>query len=62
MTEWDKLYMNARRHPRTMTEAFGPYTDDTLHPMPDQRKTPAHEVALYIVAVLAVAAILIFQP
>jgi len=41
MTEWDKLYMNARRHPRT---------------------TPAHEVALYIVAVLAVAAILIFQP
>jgi hypothetical protein len=60
VNDWDKAYMNARRFPRSMTEAFGPHTDDTLHPMPDQRKTPAHEVALYVVAVLAVAAILIF--
>lgn len=35
-TDWDKAYMNARRHPRTMTEAFGPYTDNQLHPMPDR--------------------------
>ena len=53
MTEWDKAYMNSRRPPRTMREAFGPYTDDTLHPMRDNRKTPAHEVALYLVAVVA---------
>lgn len=57
MTKWDKQYMNARRHPRTMTEAFGPYTDDTLHPMRDNRKTPAHEVALYLVSVVAVVVV-----
>jgi hypothetical protein len=57
MNEWDKRYMNARRHPRSMTEAFGPYTDDTLHPMPDANKTPAHEIALYVVAVVAVVVV-----
>lgn len=29
--------MNTRRHPRTMQQAFGPYTDHRLHPMPEQR-------------------------
>ena len=28
-----------RKHPRTMQEAFGPYTSSTLHPKPD----PAQE-------------------
>ena len=54
---WNKAYMNARRHPRTMREAFGPYTSDELHPMRDNRKTPAHEVVLYVVAVVAVVVV-----
>lgn len=29
--------MNTRRYPRTMQEAFGPYTDDRLHPMRERR-------------------------
>lgn len=29
--------MNTRRYPRTMVEAFGPYTDNRLHPMPESR-------------------------
>jgi len=43
------------RAPRTMAEAFNPHCDNRLQPMPDRRKTPAHEVALYIVSVLALA-------
>lgn len=27
--------MNTRRYPRTMQDAFGPYTDDRLQPMPE---------------------------
>lgn len=54
--------MNTRRYPRTLQQAFGPYTSNDLQPMRDTRKVPAHEVALYVVAVLAVTAILIFQP
>ena len=49
--------MNTRRYPRTMAEAFGPYTSNELHPMRDNRKTPAHEVALYLVAVVAVVVV-----
>jgi hypothetical protein len=26
--------MTTRRHPRTLVEAFGPYTSHTVHPMP----------------------------
>lgn len=52
--------MNTRRYPRTMAEAFGPYTSNELHPMRDNRKVPAHEIALYAVAVLAVSVIVIF--
>lgn len=29
--------MNTRRYPRTLVEAFGPYTDSRLVPMPDER-------------------------
>lgn len=52
--------MNTRRYPRTMAEAFGPYTSNELQPMRDTRKVPAHEIALYAVAVLAVSVIVIF--
>jgi hypothetical protein len=49
--------VNTRRYPRTLQEAFGPYTSREVHPMPEQRKTPAHEVALYLVAVVAVVVV-----
>lgn len=29
--------MNTRRYPRTMTQAFGPYTDNRLQPMYERR-------------------------
>lgn len=32
--------MWTRRHPRTMAEAFGPYTSYDLHPMPQKKTTP----------------------
>ena len=46
--------MNARKYPRTLQQAFGPYTDNTLHPMPRQRETSSKEIALYIVALILV--------
>lgn len=41
-----------------MNEAFGPYTDRNLQPM-RSAPTPAHEVALYIVSVIALVAIVV---
>lgn len=32
--------MNTRRYPRSMAEAFGPYTDNALHPMREQKPSP----------------------
>ena len=48
--------MNPRRHPRSMSEAFGPYTDNTLQPMSEARRLRA-DWALYIVAVVALIVI-----
>jgi hypothetical protein len=31
--------MNTRRYPRTMQQAFGPYTDDRLQPMSEPSLT-----------------------
>ena len=46
--------MNARRYPRTMKQAFGPYTDNRLHPMPEPKRShEAADIALYIVALIA---------
>ena len=42
------------RAPRSMRQAFNPYTDNTLHPMPRQRETSSKEIALYIVALVFV--------
>ena len=36
--------MSTRRHPRTMAEAFGPYTDRRLQPMPEQRVPLAERI------------------
>lgn len=30
--------MNTRRYPRTLQEAFGPYTDGHIEPMPAPRR------------------------
>lgn len=53
--------MNTRRFPRSMAEAFGPYTDNRLHPMPEPKpKHDAADIALYIVAVIAILVIVHF--
>lgn len=53
--------MNARRYPRSMAEAFGPHTDDVLHPMPEQpRKTAADRALLFLAAVTAAICGLIY--
>jgi hypothetical protein len=54
--------MNTRRYPRTLEEAFGPHTSRHIDVPP--RPIPAHEIALYIVFVLAsflVACLLILE-
>ena len=51
--------MNTRRHPRTLTEAFGPYTNNTLHPMPDPNEySTAWWIAITIVGIFTLAVIL----
>lgn len=40
------------RHPRTMQQAFGPYTSHHLQPMPSPRKrTPGWLLALLVIGV-----------
>lgn len=46
-----------RRHPRTLQEAFGPYTSQDLVPMRESRRRAWQDWALWLVAVLALAAI-----
>lgn len=54
--------MNTRRHPRTLVEAFGPYTSNTLHPMPDSRDySPRWWAAIALIAIATVFAIAIFR-
>lgn len=45
--------MNTRKYARTMTEAFGPYTSNSLEPMPDDANVM--DVALVLASVAAVA-------
>lgn len=42
--------MTTRRHPRTLAEAFGPYTTGPVHPMPQPVPT-AHRVYGVLLAV-----------
>jgi hypothetical protein len=56
--------MNARRYPRTCDEAFGPYQRSSqchIEPMGGTPKTPAADVALYIVGVIGVVVALVFN-
>lgn len=48
--------MNTRRYPRTLQEAFGPYTTNDLQPMREPRVRRA-DWALYLVACIALAVI-----
>lgn len=55
--------MDTRRHPRSMQEAFGPYTDNVLHE--PQRPAPWHKAdtivtlacAIAVVALIAIIAV-----
>lgn len=48
------------RAARTMQSAFGPYTNHYLHPMREPRRRMWQDVAIYIVALLAVLVIVHF--
>ena len=52
--------MNARRYPRSMQQAFGPYTDNRLQPMPEPRNGWAG-IALACAIGVAFAAVLFFN-
>ena len=45
--------MNTRKYPRSMAEAFGPYTSNQLEPMPEADTVT--DVALVLASVAAVA-------
>ena len=45
--------MNTRKYPRSMAEAFGPYTSNQLEPMPEADNVT--DVALVLASVAAVA-------
>jgi len=50
--------MNNDRHPRTMQQAFGPYTDNQLLPMREPRRRTTQDIALVIVGILALVVVL----
>ena len=52
--------MNTRKYPRTMQEAFGPYTSNQLEPMPEAYTATDVALVLASVAAVAVAAMAIF--
>ena len=52
--------MNTRKYSRTMAEAFGPYTSNSLEPMPEEEAVTDVALVLASVAAVAVAAMAIF--
>ena len=55
--------MNTRKYPRTMKEAFGPYTDDTVYP-PEIPTTSRHRIitrAIYIALIVCITAYIVMQ-
>ena len=52
--------MNTRKYPRTMAEAFGPYTNSVLDPMPDDDSVTDVALVLASVASVALAVMAIF--
>ena len=47
--------MNTRKYPRSMQSAFGPYTNNQLAPMRDERRV--QDTALYIVSAIALVVV-----
>lgn len=53
-------YPTPRRHPRTLTEAFGPYTSHNVAPMRDPpRNNPVHNATLATVIGVLIAIALV---
>jgi ABC-type nitrate/sulfonate/bicarbonate transport system permease component len=48
--------MSSFRHPRSMTEAFGPYTDNRLHPMQSQPTCTERVLGVVLAVVLGITA------
>jgi len=51
--------MNTRKYSRTMAEAFGPYTSNSLEPMPDQDTVTDFALVLACVAAVALTVLAI---
>ena len=53
--------MNPRRHPRTMAEAFGPYTSNDMAPLPDRGRvySRAWWITVYVLTIIALVVIYI---
>ena len=51
--------MNTRRHPRSLAEAFGPYTDHNLHPMPSERSWRLSDAAIALLCVAVILAVVL---
>ena len=51
--------MTTRRYFRTMQAAFGPYTDDRLHPMQDNRPVDFEDKIVIAGCIFAVLALLV---
>jgi hypothetical protein len=49
--------VNTRRYPRTLQQAFGPYTDSRLLPMNNPPSERSHVWATRVLAVILVATI-----
>ena len=52
--------MNTRKYPRSMAEAFGPYTSDQLEPMPEDDSVTDVALVLASVAAVALAVVALF--
>lgn len=48
--------MSGFRHPRSMTEAFGPYTDNRLQPMQSQPTRTERVLGVLLAVVLGIIA------
>ena len=47
--------MTTRRHPRTMQQAWGPYTDRKLYPLPDHSNPSGTRTERVLSVILAIA-------
>ena len=52
--------MNTRKYPRSMAEAFGPYTSNQLEPMPEDDAVTGVALVLASVAAVALAVVSLF--